>query len=182
MNIPDPQSIPRTTMNRRPSRLCVCRLHEKNPDMLATRMTGRYLTTLAFSLLLGVGAIVLAGCLLADHQDKSGVIVFAGFGGLYLLFSLLAFRGTLSRLTVFDRVAGTFRQRNGTAICQLDQIAALQLLPPGEMRRNGEINLVLTDGTRLHLLSFPNDETMQQEAALLSRWLGGVAVWQNGGL
>ena len=55
-------------------------------------------------------------------------------------------------------------------------------LPPGEMRRNGEINLVLTDGTRLHLLSFPNDETMQQEAALLSRWLGGVAVWQNGGL
>ena len=181
MNIPDPQSIPRTTMNRRPSRLCVCRLHEKNPDTLTTRMTGRYLLTLAFSLLLGVGAIVLAVCL-ADRQEKSGAIVFAGFGGLYLLFSLLAFRGTLSRLTVFDRAAGTFHQRNGTAICQLDQIAALQLLPPGEMRRNGEINLVLFDGTRLHLLSFPNDETMQQEAARLARWLGGVAVWQNGGL
>ncbi len=180
MTAPDPQNVPRNPLSRNTSRLCVCRLRETPSGDLAARMTPRYLATLGFSLLLAAGCLAAVLALLR-RGERMGAAVAGGFGAFYLGFALLAFRGTRSRMTVFDRNAGVFRQRGGETLCRLDRIAAIQLLPPGEWR-NAEINLVLVDGTRHHVLAFPNEETMQEEAEKLSRWLGGTPIWPNGGL
>ena len=180
MTAPDPQNVPRNPLSRHTSRLCVCRLRETPSGDLVARMTPRYLVTLGFSLLLGMGSLVALLALLR-RGEKTGAAVAGGFAAFYLGFALLAFRGTRSRMTFFDRKAGVFRRRGGETICRLDRIAAIQLLPPGEWR-NAEINLVLSDGTRHHVLAFPNEETMKPEAEKLSRWLGGTPIWPNGGL
>ena len=180
MTAPDPQNVPRNPLSRHTSRLCVCRLRETPSGDPAARMTPRYLVTLGFSLLLGMGSLVALLALLR-RGEKTGAAVAGGFAAFYLGFTLLAFRGTRSRMTFFDRKAGVFRRRGGETICRLDRIAAIQLLPPGEWR-NAEINLVLSDGTRHHVLAFPNEETMKPEAEKLSRWLGGTPIWPNGGL
>ena len=180
MTAPDPQNVPRNPLSRHTSRLCVCRLRETPSGDLAARMTPRYLVTLGFSLLLAAGCLAAVLALLR-RGERMGAAVAGGFGAFYLGFALLAFRGTRSRMIVFDRNAGVFRRRGGETLCRLDRIAAIQLLPPGEWR-NAEIDLVLVDGARHHVLAFPNEETMQKEAEKLSRWLGGTPIWPNGGL
>ena len=114
MTAPDPQNVPRNPLSRHTSRLCVCRLRETPSGDLAARMTPRYLVTLGFSLLLAAGCLAAVLALLR-RGERMGSAVAGGFGAFYLGFALLAFRGTRSRMTVFDRKCGGLpaaRRRN----------------------------------------------------------------------
>jgi len=118
-----------------------------------------------------------------DRNDWHLQTIFSMLmGSLFLGISLWK-RRTLCRSSTFDLETGQFC-KGQTSLILISEIHALQIIkehcdggPDGPSFYSYELNLVLSDASRINIVDHANIEQIRSEAKELANFLGGIPLW-----
>jgi hypothetical protein len=167
----------------------LARLVEVAPDRLEFRPSALAYAVFGGLSALGLGGVAVGVWLMSDGDFRGAPI--AGFSVMPLIMGGWIL-GQMRRHAAFDRREGLcwIARKTGVAArdaarsCSRSSIHALQILRewlggPDQGSLSYELNLVLKDGRRLHLVDHDELQTMRADAARLARFLG-CKVWDAG--
>lgn len=173
------------------------RLDSKNPDLLIFKPTkGAYLFSGIFILVGILGLLIPIWIFFSEGNNEWSLLLFAlFFGGIFLTAGmfLLYF---MTKPCVFDTFYGCFykgwkkpQQQLGMGsndknpMINLNDVKAIQIVRERISSKNGsyysyEINLVLTDASRVNVIDHGNHMAIIEDAETLATTLG-VPLWDG---
>lgn len=163
----------------------------KNPNRYEFKPTVASKVFSAIFMIVGIAVPVLFLNLPADSGEEAPVWALVGFGAIFFAVGA-AMHYYQSKPIVFDKLEGfywkgrqkpdhTFGLEDSKNICRIRNIHAIQVLKKFVSGNKSsyhcyEINLVLKNGSRLHVVAHAGEKAMKDHAAELARFLG-VPVW-----
>jgi hypothetical protein len=155
---------------RSTSSLNTVKLVRVNQDTMAIKITRRSLVMLANLLIFGIAASGSISAQMIHNQSLDTVMLPLAVSALFFVvvgaFSLYQ----LARPLVFNRDNGNFGHGRNRLTLPLSRVEALQMVSKDS--GGYELNLVLTDGSRITVMEQGCHESLAEDARTLSDFLG----------